>query len=212
VVRNIFVLLDIKPCNPLKVSRRFERTSLRATCIHILSLAWLIPLLDRGRRHVPPKRWLSTDYTALYPRRQNPSIQYLFAYLHYIVTCIRSVIIRRGLDGWLDLTLLYTHLITVSNTALSLVYILYSSPLHTHDHYGSQFSLVVSWQRIYNNITVIAAHMKSSLHNLIPFLPSLPNHLRLSSQRDSLNYYFSWAGILVIASGRIQQKTQFPLL
>jgi hypothetical protein len=60
----------------------------------------------------------------------------------------------------------------------------FSSPLHTHQ--GSQSSLVVSWQRIYNSLTVSAAHMKSSFHSLIPFLPSLLNHSTVTS-RNSLN-------------------------
>jgi hypothetical protein len=36
--------------------------------------------------------------------------------------------------------------------ALSLIYTLYSSPLHT------QSSLVVSWQRIYHSLTVTSNH------------------------------------------------------
>jgi hypothetical protein len=47
-------------------------------------------------------------------------------------------------------------------TALSLIYTIYSTPLNTH--YGSQFSLAVSWQRIYNSFTV------TSNHGVIPFL------------------------------------------
>jgi hypothetical protein len=43
-------------------------------------------------------------------------------------------------------------------------------------------SPVVSWQRIYNSLTVTTAHTKSSLHSLIPFLPLLLNHFRLPSQ------------------------------
>jgi hypothetical protein len=78
---------------------------------------------------------------------------------------------------------LYPQLACTCNTALSLIYTFYSSPLHTHK--CSQSSLVVSWQRIYNSLTVTAAHTKSSFHILIPFLPSLLNHPRLPSQETS---------------------------
>jgi hypothetical protein len=54
-------------------------------------------------------------------------------------------------------------------TVLSLIYTLRSSPLHMH--YGSQSSLVVSWQRIYNRHCHFKSHVKSSFHSLIPFLP-----------------------------------------
>jgi hypothetical protein len=57
-------------------------------------------------------------------------------------TFLGCVTITRGLD----LLHLYIQLVTTSDTALSLIYILYSSPLHIC--YGSQSSLVVSWQRI----------------------------------------------------------------
>jgi hypothetical protein len=61
---------------------------------------------------------------------------------------------------------------------------LYISLLHMY--YGSQLSLVVSWQRIYNGLTVTAAHVKSSFHRMISFLPLL-NPLRLPSpERDRI--------------------------
>jgi hypothetical protein len=47
---------------------------------------------------------------------------------------------------------IFTQLGTTDNTALPLVYTLYSSPVHTHK--DSQSSLVVSWQRIYDSLTV----------------------------------------------------------
>jgi hypothetical protein len=55
--------------------------------------------------------------------------------------------------GCVDLMhLIYSQFETTSNTALSLFYTHYSSPLHTHKR--SQSSLVVSWQQIYNSLTV----------------------------------------------------------
>jgi hypothetical protein len=63
-------------------------------------------------------------------------------------------LIRRVLNrliGFID-----TWFTQVGTTALSLIYILYISPLYTH--YVSQSSLVVSWQRICNSHTVISNH------------------------------------------------------
>jgi hypothetical protein len=76
--------------------------------------------------------------------------------------------------GFIDT--LYIQLGATGNYSDTAISTRYSSPLHTHQ--GSQSSLVVSWQRIHNTPT---AHMKSSLHNLIPFLPFLLKHLRLPS-------------------------------
>jgi hypothetical protein len=54
---------------------------------------------------------------------------------------------------------------------------------------------------------VTAAHMKSSSHSLIPFLPFLLNHLRLPSQQTLLILSAAWDPH--IASGRPPQKTPF---
>jgi hypothetical protein len=90
---------------------------------------------------------------------------------------------RRGFV--LDLLITYPHHWELQLIiALSLIYTLYSSPLQTHS--CSQSSLVVSWQRIYKSLTLTAAHIKSFFfHSLIPFLPSLLNHLRLWTPETS---------------------------
>jgi hypothetical protein len=89
------------------------------------------------------------------------------------------VFLRVGVttDGVLDCMIgfvytLYTLLGTTGNIALLLIYTLCNSPSHS--------SLAISWQRIYNSLTVTSkAYMKSSLHRLIPFLPFLLSHVRL---------------------------------
>jgi hypothetical protein len=65
--------------------------------------------------------------------------------------------------GWLDSLTHYTftQLETTGDTTLSLFYTLYSSPLHTQQ--CSRSSLAVSWQRIYNSLTVTSSHTVSLL-------------------------------------------------
>jgi hypothetical protein len=64
-------------------------------------------------------------------------------------------------------------------TALPLICTHHSSPLHTH--YGSQSSLVVSWQGFVIVSLSLQITYKSSSHRLILFLAFFLEHLRLLS-------------------------------
>jgi hypothetical protein len=159
-------------------------------------------------------------------RTSLPRTKVLF-WSDYIVTCsgwARDLHTGFGLDYWIYCTL-FTQLGTRGNTALSLIYTLYDSQLHKH--YDSQSSLVVSWQRIYNRLTVTSNHIWSflaqsnSFHAIILQLPTqfsssapklIPwqagvSKLRLLSSLNGLN----WT-LLYSRFARTTQKTITLLL
>jgi hypothetical protein len=61
-----------------------------------------------------------------------------------------------GLENWIYCTLYIHNPGLEVITAILLIYTLHSSPLHTHQ--GSQSSLFVSWQRIYNTRAVTSSY------------------------------------------------------
>jgi hypothetical protein len=87
---------------------------------------------------------------------------------------------------------LHIQLVTTSNTVLSLIYILYKSLGHAK---SSQSSLVIFWQRIYNNLPLTAAHYKVFFAQLNPFLAII---LPTAKSGDSLNSISQLPDILVI--------------
>jgi hypothetical protein len=108
-----------------------------------------------------------------------------------------------GKIGFIDH--LYTQLLTTSNySGIDDLHILQLTVTQT---LVFSVSLIVPWQRIYNGLTVTTTHMKSSSHSLIPFLPSLLNHLRLPTL--SILILAAWDP-RYIASGRTPEKTPFP--
>jgi hypothetical protein len=77
-------------------------------------------------------------------------------------------------------------------TALPLIYTLQFTVTDTH--WGSQSSLVVTWQRMSIQYLVQLTHVKSSLYRLtfrsqLNPLPSLLNHLPLQSQENCLSSF-----------------------
>jgi hypothetical protein len=79
---------------------------------------------------------------------------------------------------------LYTHNSGLQAiTVLSLIYTLYSSPLPTH--HGSQSSLVVSWQRIYNSLSLQITHVVffSQLNSFLAIILQLPTQFNSSAPK-----------------------------
>jgi hypothetical protein len=124
------------------------------------------------------------------------------------------------MTGFIDT--LFTELGTTGNTALLLFYTLYRSPLHTH--YGSQSSLVVSWQRISNTLSLQITRVvffagRNSFLAIILQLPALFNSSapKLISRQagvsklDSQLVLCCWTR-LYSHSARAMQKTQHLLL
>jgi hypothetical protein len=102
---------------------------------------------------------------------------------------------RRVLD-WIYCTL-YTQLGSTGNTstALFLIYTLYSLPLHTH--YDSQSSLVISWQRIYKNLSLQITHevLFSQPNSFLAIILQLPIP---KTRLDSIQFPCSQAHILEV--------------
>jgi hypothetical protein len=108
----------------------------------------------------------------------------------------------------LDLMIGFIHLIhsqigTAGNTALSVIYTLYSSPFYTHTHTHthkthntlgfSAFSSRILATDLSQSQCNFKSHMKSSFHSLSPFLSLFCNcHLR---GLDSIQFFCSQAHI-----------------
>jgi hypothetical protein len=91
IKKNNFIFWDIKPCSPFKVNRRFggnisPPSSGRSKACHLPHDGFLLRLFDPedgGTMFLRNIGWLSTDYTALYHRRQN-----------FINTAVRNLIVQ----------------------------------------------------------------------------------------------------------------------
>jgi hypothetical protein len=84
---------------------------------------------------------------------------------------IKRSINRMGVvttDGfWIGfIETLHTQIVTANDTALSIICTLYRSLGHTKT---SQFTLVLSWQRIYNSLPLTSAYIMFSNHTLNRF-------------------------------------------
>jgi hypothetical protein len=81
-----------------------------------------------------------------------------------------------GLDNWMFAPFTFTQFGTTDNTALSLLY--------TFSVYRAAYALRfpgLTSRILATDLSWSHSHFKSSRHSLIPFLPFLLNHLRLSS-------------------------------
>jgi hypothetical protein len=102
---------------------------------------------------------------------------------------------------------LYIQLGTTGNTALSLIYTLYSSPLHTH--WGSHSSLVVSWDRISLSLQFTHEIFFSQPNSFLAIIQRLPiPNTRLTTVQFLCPKLISWqAGISKLDSRLLHNWT-----
>jgi hypothetical protein len=100
----------------------------------------------------------------------------------------------------------YTQLLTAINYSAIAIFTLYSPLLHT---IVSSVSLVVSWQRIHNSLTVTAAHYQVFFLPLFYQLPTLetPSILILESESESLYDWPFTANQFVLATSPLRLTT-----